>query len=121
MATLTAEQQYLETIVTGIVTHPEAVQTDHVEDELGTLVSLHVHPDDMRVIIGKEGRTAKALRTLLRAMGATHDKRVNLRIIEPEGGLRYGMEGMAPQATPPLAAPDHVAKALRDLPVDDIL
>jgi Sec-independent protein translocase protein TatA len=47
------------------------------------LLELTVNPDDMGKIIGKAGATAKAIRTLLRVMGAKHDARYNLKIVEP--------------------------------------
>lgn len=80
------DQQFVEYIVKGIVDHPGDVKTERTIDEMGTLISLHVNAEDMGTIIGKEGRTAKALRTLLRVLGARNNARVNLKIIEPEGG-----------------------------------
>ncbi len=85
MSEETQDQQFVEYIVKAIVDHPEAVKTERTIDEMGTLVSLHVSAEDMGTIIGKEGRTAKALRTLLRVLGAKNNARVNLKIIEPEG------------------------------------
>lgn len=80
------EQQFVEYIVKAIVDHPEAVVVERTVDDLGTLISLHVSPEDMGTIIGKEGRTAKSLRTMLRVFAAKHNARVNLKIIEPAGG-----------------------------------
>ena len=57
-------------------------------DEMGVLLTLTVHPDDMGKIIGRDGNTAKALRTLLRVVGMKHNARVNLKINEPAGGKR---------------------------------
>ena len=80
------DQQFVEYIVKAIVENPDDVSTERTIDEMGTLISLHVNAADMGTIIGKEGRTAKALRTLLRVFGAKNNSRVNLKIIEPEGG-----------------------------------
>ena len=55
---------------------------------MGVLIELTVNPEDMGKIIGKEGRTAKSIRTLLRVLGAKNNARVNLKIVEPEGGKR---------------------------------
>lgn len=80
------DQQFLETLVKALVDHPEAVETSRSVDEMGVLLTLDVHPDDMGKIIGRSGNTAKAIRTLLRVVGMKHDARVNLKINEPEGG-----------------------------------
>ena len=88
MADEMQEQQFIEYIVKAIVDKPDEVSVERSIDDMGTLISLHVSPDDMGTIIGKEGRTAKSLRTLLRVLGAKQDARVNLKIIEPDGGQR---------------------------------
>lgn len=86
MAEEVKDQEFVEYVVKAIVDNPGDVKTERTVDEMGTLVSLHVNAEDMGTIIGKEGRTAKALRTLLRVLGAKNNARVNLKIIEPEGG-----------------------------------
>lgn len=80
------DQQFLETVVTSLVDHPESVKIDRTVDEMGVLLTLDVHAEDMGKIIGRSGNTAKAIRTLLRVVGMKHDARVNLKINEPEGG-----------------------------------
>jgi len=80
------DQEFLEYLVQAIVDHPDDVQIERQVDELGVLLTLSVHPDDMSQIIGKMGRTASAIRTLLRIVGMKHESRVNLKINEPEGG-----------------------------------
>lgn len=79
------DQEFVEYIVKSIVDNPDDVKTDRTVDEMGVLITLSVSPSDMGKIIGKEGRTAKALRTLLRVLGAKHNARVNLKITEPDG------------------------------------
>ncbi len=86
MAAREADQEFVEYIVGQLVTKPEAVETKRTIDELGVLIELTVDREDMGVIIGKEGKTAKAIRTLLRVLGAKNDSRINLKIVEPEGG-----------------------------------
>jgi len=81
-----ADQDFVETVVKAIVDHPDDVKTKRSVDEMGVLIELTVHAEDMGKIIGKEGRTAKSIRTLLRVLGAKNNARVNLKIIEPEGG-----------------------------------
>ena len=82
------DQAYLEYAVKGLVDNPDSVVTTRGVDEMGVLLTLTVHPDDMGKIIGRDGNTAKALRTLLRVVGMKHNARVNLKINEPVGGKR---------------------------------
>ena len=82
------DQAFLEYAVQAIVEHPEAVVTTRTIDQMGVLLTLTVHPDDMGKIIGKSGKTAEALRILLRVVGMKGNARVNLKINEPIGGTR---------------------------------
>ena len=82
------DQEFLEFVVRGLVEHPEEVKIGRTVDEMGVLLTLDLHPDDMGKVIGRSGNTAKAIRTLLRVVGMKTDARVNLKINEPEGGLR---------------------------------
>lgn len=83
-----ADQKFIEDVVKAIVENPADVKTERTIDERGVLIKLYVNPEDMGKIIGKEGRTAKSIRTLLRVFGAKNDARVNLKIVEPEGSER---------------------------------
>lgn len=80
------DQEFVEYIVKSIVDHPDSVKVDRTVDEMGVLITLTVHPDDMGQVIGRQGATAKSVRTLLRVIGAKNNARVNLKINEPEGG-----------------------------------
>lgn len=80
------DQQFLDTVVKALVDHPEKVETTRTVDEMGVLLTLKVDPQDMGQIIGRQGQTARAIRTLLRVVGAKNNARVNLKIVEPEGG-----------------------------------
>jgi len=80
------DQQFLETVVKSLVDNPDSVGINRTVDEMGVLLTLDVHADDMGKIIGRSGNTAKAIRTLLRVVGMKNDARVNLKINEPEGG-----------------------------------
>lgn len=82
------DQQFLEGLVKALVDHPENVKINRTVDEMGVLLTLDVHAEDMGKVIGRSGNTAKAIRTLLRVVGMKHDARVNLKINEPEGGTR---------------------------------
>jgi len=83
-----ADQEFVEYVVKAIVDHPEDVRSERTVDEMGVLITLSVNQEDMGQIIGREGRTAKSLRTLLRVLGAKTNARVNLKIEEPEGSDR---------------------------------
>ena len=74
--------------VKALVDHPESVRINRTVDEMGVLLTLDVHAEDMGKIIGRSGNTAKAIRTLLRVVGMKNEARVNLKINEPEGGTR---------------------------------
>lgn len=79
------DKDFLEYVVKSIVSDPASVVVTRTEDELGILLTLQVGKGDMGRIIGKSGQTAKALRMLLRVVGAQTNARVNMKIIEPEG------------------------------------
>ncbi len=72
----------LEHVVAALVEHPDAISIEEVEDDDGVVLELTVHPDDVGKVIGKRGRTAKALRTLVRAAGALDDEDVTVEIID---------------------------------------
>ncbi|WP_031386341.1 KH domain-containing protein [Desulfonatronum thiodismutans] len=75
-------KELIEYIATSLVDQPEAVQVSLVEGEQSSVVELRVAKEDLGKVIGKQGRTAKALRTILAAASAKADKRVALEIIE---------------------------------------
>lgn len=79
------DQQFVEQTVRAIVNNPDEVSTERIVDERGVLITLHVNQQDMSYVIGRQGQTARALRTLLRIVGAKNNARVNLKIYEPEG------------------------------------
>ena len=75
-------KELIELIAKKLVQHPEDVQVRVIEGDEGQSFELRVHPDDMGRVIGKSGRTAKAIRTLLSSASAKADARVTLQIVE---------------------------------------
>ena len=82
------DKDFLEYVVKAIVDNPGDVKVERTVDEMGVLMTLDVNPEDMGKVIGRNGNTAKAIRTLLRVVGMKNQARVNLKINEPDrGGL----------------------------------
>jgi uncharacterized protein len=69
-------------IAKALVDDPEEVEVEVIEGDKTLIVELSVAPSDLGKVIGKDGRTARALRTLLAATSAKHDKRAVLEILE---------------------------------------
>ena len=88
MAEKNTDQAFLEYTVKMLVDYPDDVKVERKIDEMGVLIALDVNSKDMGMVIGREGATAKALRTILRVIGAKNNARVNLKINEPEGSER---------------------------------
>lgn len=82
------DSDFLEYVVKALVDKPEAVKIDRKVDEMGVLITLRTDPADMGKVIGRNGNTAKAIRTLLRVVGMKNNARVNLKIEEPAGSTR---------------------------------
>ncbi|MCK9588891.1 MAG: KH domain-containing protein [Terrimicrobiaceae bacterium] len=87
------DQQFVEDVVKSIVNNPNDVNTERTVDEMGVLITLHINPADMGQVIGRQGQTARAIRTLLKIVGAKNNARVNLKIYEPEGSQRPERSG----------------------------
>ncbi len=69
-------QELLEFIAKSMVTNPDAVEVTMVEKENATLLQLHVAEEDMGKVIGKQGRIAKAIRTVMKAAVGGNGKKV---------------------------------------------
>ncbi|MBI2633646.1 MAG: KH domain-containing protein [Parcubacteria group bacterium] len=80
-----ADQALLEEIAKALVNNPDSVKVERTVDEMGVLLTLKVDPQDMGQIIGREGNTVKAVRTIMRVVGMKARARVNLRLYQPEG------------------------------------
>jgi hypothetical protein len=98
------DQEFLEYVIKALVDEPAKVKVSRTVDEMGVLLTLEVSAVDMGKIIGRQGNTAKSIRTLLRVVGMKNNSRVNLKINEPEGGLK-SPERMAAAAAAASAVP----------------
>lgn len=75
--------QFLRFVLESLIDEKEKLIVEEKQDELGTLLTVQVSPSDMGKLIGKDGQTVKALRTLLRVLGGMRNERLNLKILEP--------------------------------------
>ena len=78
----TASAELVEYLARRLVEHADQVSVDEVEDDGTLVIRLRVAPEDLGRVIGRGGRIARALRTLVRAGGAHGDRRVTLEIVE---------------------------------------
>lgn len=85
MAKTPADQAFVEYVVKSLVDYPDDVVVERTVDEMGVLLTLKVNPKDLGQVIGRQGQTARALRTLTKIVGAKNRARVNLKIVEPQG------------------------------------
>ncbi|MGK2854943.1 MAG: RNA-binding protein [Microbacteriaceae bacterium] len=72
----------LEHLVKGIVDHPDEVQVIEKSSQRGDVLEVRVHPDDLGRVIGRAGRTAKALRTLINALA--DGRRVRVDVVDTD-------------------------------------
>jgi uncharacterized protein len=75
-------RELVDEIARALVDHPEGVSVDAVQGSEVTVLELRVHPEDLGKVIGRQGRTVKAIRTLLGAAGMKARRRFNLVILE---------------------------------------
>lgn len=108
------DQEFLEYVVKSLVDNPGEVKVARTVDEMGVLMTLSVAAADMGKVIGRDGNTAKAIRTLLRTVGMKNNSRVNLKINEPEGGMRDQGSAPAPRTE---KASKTVDEAMADLKI----
>lgn len=74
-------KELVEAIAKALVDDPDSVEVNEVEGERSTILELKVAPDDMGKVIGKQGRIAKAIRTVVKAAATKDDKRVVVEIL----------------------------------------
>lgn len=77
-------EEILKTIITNLVENQEKVEISRVDDEKGILLKVKVAKEDMGKVIGKEGRVAKAIRTIMKSVTSNEQKNVGV-IFEEEG------------------------------------
>jgi predicted RNA-binding protein YlqC (UPF0109 family) len=77
-------KELIELIAKSLVDNPDNVQVSQIDGEQSSIIELKVAPDDIGKVIGKEGRTAQAIRTILGAVGMKLKKRFNFEIIEKD-------------------------------------
>jgi predicted RNA-binding protein YlqC (UPF0109 family) len=74
-------EELIETIVKALVDHPDDIHIEEVESDHSVTYQLKVHSEDMGKVIGKQGRIAKAIRTVINAAGTNEKKKINLEIV----------------------------------------
>jgi uncharacterized protein len=77
-----ATAKVLDYIARALVDHPDDVSVTPVEDDGELVLELRVHPDDMGKVIGKRGRTAKAIRTMIKAAATREGTSATVEIVE---------------------------------------
>ena len=114
------DQEFLDYVIKALVDNPNEVKTTRTVDEMGVLLTLEVGAADMGKIIGRQGNTAKAVRTLLRVVGMKNNSRVNLKINEPIGGLKSPERMAESMPAVPLVTPNSktVDEAMADLKLE---
>ncbi len=75
-------QELVEFVAKSLVDHPDKVEVKEIEGEKTTVIELKVAPEDLGKVIGRQGRTARAIRTLLAAVARKMNKRAVLEILE---------------------------------------
>ncbi len=76
----------LEHLVEGIVSHPEDVRVRDKELRHGRMLEVRVHPEDIGKVIGRQGRTASALRTVIQALAGREQVRVDFVDVDRKPG-----------------------------------
>ena len=86
------DQNLLETILRAIVNHPEQVEVTRHVDEMGVLLSAKLGEGDAGIVIGKEGRAIKAIRSVMNLVGRRSKARVSVRLNVPDLPRNAGSE-----------------------------
>lgn len=76
-------QDVLENILTALVNNPQEVKVQRIIDEMGVLLRVKLHPQDMGLVVGRKGENIKAIKTIIKAIGSKNHARVNIKIEEP--------------------------------------
>ena len=102
----TIDAQVLLQIITSLVTHKEDVVIERKNDEMGILLLVKVNQEDMGVLIGRNGIMADSIKTILRAVGRTHDMNIRVKFLEPEGSTRVQTDSSKPATSSTKTAVD---------------
>ena len=86
--------QLIEYIARALVDHPEAVELKSTPSDQGTLYELKVAPDDVGKVIGRDGRTVNALRTVLAAAAVKKGEKARLEILDDRKNAPKGAGGL---------------------------
>ncbi len=84
-----ADQEFVQYIIKSIVGNPDKVSVERKVDEMGVLLTVNVDASDVGYVVGRQGQTIRAVRTLAKIVGAKNNARVNIKLNEPEGGRRH--------------------------------
>lgn len=85
--------EYLKAVLTGLVEYPEDIIIDRTVDELGVLMTASFNQKDMGNVIGREGETAKSVRTIMRHYGMkTNQERINFKILDLNQKSHYRLD-----------------------------
>lgn len=76
-------QKVLEEILTALVNNPQEVKIQRTIDEMGVLLKVKLHPQDMGLVIGRKGERINAIKNIIKAIGMKYYARVNIKIEEP--------------------------------------
>ncbi len=74
--------EFLKFIITSIVKNTNDIEIEQKDDELGTLLMLKLNKEDIGSVIGKDGKTINAIRTILRVFWSKTNTRINLKVVE---------------------------------------
>lgn len=84
MNKLSREAEILLNLIKELVSMPDDIKMIEQNDDMGVLITVSVNQEDMGKIIGREGSMSKVLRTILRCLGMRNQKRLSLKIVDPE-------------------------------------
>ena len=77
-------KELVQLLARSLVNHPEAVEVNEIAGDTASVLELKVAKDDLGRIIGKQGRTAKSIRTILNAAASRTNRKVVLEIVEEQ-------------------------------------
>jgi|GEM_PF-754879 len=83
------DTQVLRSVLVNLVTSPESVILTREIDEQGVLISITVSPQDMGIVIGRNGGMAMAIKTIMRAIGKAHNMSIRIQFLEPDGTNKF--------------------------------